>query len=93
MICEYSPDGVWLWSKYAGTVLELTISPVLAIMALSGLTDIAVHALSEADWDVMAIPPATDPLVVRLQGVNALWQYQLTLSTFILTFFTQEVRG
>ena len=92
VICEYSPDGVWLWAKYAGTVLELTISSVLAVMALSGLTDIAVHVLSEAEWDMMAIPPATDSLVVRLQGVNALWQYQLTLSTFILTFFTQEVR-
>ena len=92
MICEYSPDGAWLWAKYAGTVLELTIRSVLAVMALSGLTYIAVHVLSEAEWDMMAIPPATDSLVVRLQGVNALWQYQLTLSTFILTFFTQEVR-
>ena len=35
------------------------------------------------------MPPAEEELIQSLNGLNTLWEYQLTLSTFILTFFTQ----
>ena len=34
IICEYESDGLWLWTKYRGTVLSLTIVPCLFTMAL-----------------------------------------------------------
>ena len=35
-------------------------------------------------------PPADEELIQSLNGLNTLWEYQLTLSTFILTFFTSQ---
>lgn len=38
----------------------------------------------------MAIPPESDPLIQQLGGMKTLWEYQLTLCTFILAFFTSQ---
>ncbi|KAH8078541.1 hypothetical protein JL720_9739 [Aureococcus anophagefferens] len=38
VVCEYRPDGVWLWTKWRGTVLEMTILPAAATMAPRGPT-------------------------------------------------------
>ena len=44
-------------------------------------------------WDLLAIPTATDPLIKRLSALSKVWEYQLTLSTFILTFFLSHAFG
>mmetsp|Transcript_508 Transcript_508/g.631 ORF Transcript_508/g.631 Transcript_508/m.631 type:complete len:467 (+) Transcript_508:102-1502(+) len=90
IICEYEPDGLWLWTKWRGTVLSLTLTPVLATLALGVGVDVSVHHLSEVSWPLLAKPPADDPIIQQLQGLNTLWGYQVTLCTFILTFFTSE---
>lgn len=41
-------------------------------------------------WPLLAVPPASDPLIQQLQGLTQLWEYLLTLCTFILTFFTSQ---
>lgn len=42
-------------------------------------------------WDIMvALPTATDHPVLRLLAIGKMWEYQLTLSTFILTFFLSQ---
>lgn len=52
--------------------------------------DRLVHHYSHETWAFLAVPPADDPLVLRLAGMKSLWEYQLTLSTFVLAFFMQE---
>mmetsp|Transcript_39676 Transcript_39676/g.80979 ORF Transcript_39676/g.80979 Transcript_39676/m.80979 type:complete len:502 (-) Transcript_39676:863-2368(-) len=90
IICEYEPDAFWLWTKWRGTVLRLVLAPVLISAISSGMLDALVHYLSSSDWPMLAVPPAEDPIVMQLQGVNKLYGYELTLCTFILTFFTAE---
>ena len=90
IICEYKPDTLWLWSKYRGTVLSITIVPVLANMAVGVATDVAVHLTAPSTWPLLAVPPASDPLIQQLSGLTQLWEYQFTLCTFILTFFTSQ---
>ena len=90
IICEYKPDGVWLWSQYTGTVLSITTFPVLAIMILAVGVDVLAHAQSDIYWSLLRVPPSSDPFIQQLQGLNSLFEYQLTLATFILTFFTSQ---
>mmetsp|Transcript_2797 Transcript_2797/g.4526 ORF Transcript_2797/g.4526 Transcript_2797/m.4526 type:complete len:495 (+) Transcript_2797:41-1525(+) len=91
IIGEYEPDAFWLWSRWKGTVLSMTIVPVLLSMCIGVGVDFAVHSLvSESDWPAFSVPPADAPLVQQLEGLNSLWEYQVTLTTFILTFFTTE---
>ena len=52
--------------------------------------DVAVHNLSSNSWPILATPPSDDPLIQQLIGLNSLWGYQVTLCTFVLTFFTAE---
>ena len=88
IICEYKPDALWLWSQYRGTVLSITMcrccSPSLARARRRGAR------VAEIPWGVTEIPPADNPLIQQLGGLNKLWEYQLSLATFILTFFTSQ---
>eukprot|EP00978_Attheya_sp_CCMP212_P002355 scaffold4850_cov50-Attheya_sp.AAC.6 len=90
IICEYDPDGTWLWMKWKGTVLSMTVVPVCLAMALGATVDYVAHFSSTETWPFWAIPPPDDPFIQQLQGIKSLWSYQVTLCTFILTFFTQE---
>ena len=109
IICEYEPGALWLWTRWRGTVLSLTIVPVVWNIGIGILVDAAVHyqihhsslissgnpassptSLMHRTWPLLAIPPQDDPLIQQLAGLNSLWEYQVTLTTFILTFFTAE---
>lgn len=90
IICEYDPKGWWLWRKWNGTVLKATWRSVLVAM----LAGIALDYVARdyrlpfpLSWDVVAIPGETTPFIKRLAALTKVWEYQLTLSTFILTFF------
>ena len=74
IIREYRPDALWLWGKWTGTVLALVAVPTLLTMA------IALSIVFIGDEYIL------DALV----GVKPLWEYLLTLCTFILTFFTSQ---
>jgi hypothetical protein len=89
IICEYEPKGRWLWSKWNGTVLKATWRSVLFAM----LTVLAIDYVARGcNWsmyklfDVQAVD-TTSVLIKRLSAVTKVWEYQLSLSTFILTFF------
>jgi len=90
IICEYESNGLWLWTRWKGTVLSMIAVPVLLSMLVGFGVDVAAHSYSEYSWSVLAIPPTDDPLVVSLQGLNSLWEYQFTLCSLVLTFFTAE---
>lgn len=90
IICEYKPDAFWLWSRYRGTVLSLTVGPVALTMLLSVGVDLYSHQHAAASWPLHVLPPREENLIQGLLAVNKLWEYQLTLATFILTFFTSQ---
>ena len=90
VICEYKADGAWLWRKWTGTVLSITFVPVLVSMGFGVAIDLAARFGCQDTWPLLAVPPADEELIQSLNGLNTLWEYQLTLSTFILTFFTQQ---
>ena len=64
--------------------------PVITNVVIGIAVDRVVHCHSDQTWAFLAVPPADDPLVLQLVGLKSLWEYQLTLCTFILAFFTQE---
>ncbi|KAH8069239.1 hypothetical protein JL721_6058 [Aureococcus anophagefferens] len=68
----------------------MTILPVVVTMALGAAVDGGAHALAASAWPFWGVPPVEDPLIRQLSGLGALWEYNLTLCTFILTFFTQQ---
>ena len=93
IICEYEPNGFWLWTKWRGTVLQLTIKSIL-ISCLTGIAiDYWARSVSKVSWPLIAVPPANDPLIISLEGLRKMWGYQLTLGTFVLTFFTSQAYG
>jgi predicted membrane chloride channel (bestrophin family) len=79
VICEYAPDGLWLWTKWRGTVLKLVILPVLLNMCLCA----AIVYYGEMHVEDVLVQDL-------LEGVHKMWDYQVTLTTFIVTFFTAE---
>lgn len=91
IICEYNPKGRWLWWKWNGTVLKATWGSVVFAMLMGFAIDYIARGCSLANyklsWDMAAVPTATDPLIKRLSAISKVWEYQLTISTFILTFF------
>ena len=92
IISEYDPDPLWLWTRWNGTVLKLALVPVVFNICFAICVDISVHHFAESSWPVLSIPPAEDPMIQQLEGLNKLWGYQVTLTTFILTFFTGMLR-
>ena len=46
VICEYEPDGLWLWTRFRGTVLESTGAWAAVAMALGLGVGAGAHALS-----------------------------------------------
>ena len=90
IICEYKADSTWLWTKWRGTVLQMTYKPILLTMGVGLAIDYLIYKSSTATWSFISVPPADDPLIQQLLGLNSLWEYQLTLATFVLTFFTSQ---
>lgn len=91
VICEYEPSGIWLWLKWKGTVLKATWVSVLLAMCVGVVLDFfARRRLSTTSWLIFSVPTPTDPFIMGLMGLKKIFEYQLTLCTFILTFFTSE---
>jgi len=90
IICEYDPDAWWLWKKWRGTALSMVWGPVMINIALGICVDRYVHFYSDETWPLFAVPPAESPVIQQLVGMKSLWEYQLTLCTFILAFFTSQ---
>mmetsp|Transcript_23752 Transcript_23752/g.55918 ORF Transcript_23752/g.55918 Transcript_23752/m.55918 type:complete len:556 (-) Transcript_23752:59-1726(-) len=90
ILCEYEPDALWLWTRWRGTVLSMTYIPIAFNVAIGIFVNWYVHSHTEATWSYFAVPPQDEPLIQELAGLKTLWEYQLTLCTFILAFFTGQ---
>ena len=90
IICEYEPDAWWLWTKWSGTALSMTYTSIIINVSIGILVDWYVHSHTATSWNFFSVPPSDDPLILELSGFKTLWEYQLTLCTFILAFFTSQ---
>ena len=92
IICEYKPKGRWLWCKWNGTVLKATWKSVLVAMLTGLVLDFFARGGSFANYSLSmpSIPADADQLIKRLSAISKTWEYHLTLTTFILTFFLSQ---
>ena len=90
IICEYEPDALWLWTRWRGTVLSMTYIPIAFNIGIGILVNWYVHSHTQETWTFFQVPPQEEPVVQELAGLKTLWEYQLTLCTFILAFFTSQ---
>lgn len=90
VICEYEPDSMYLWTKWKGTVGQLIYPYVIFNVLVGMVVAFTVRECSDATWSFFAVPPQDDSIIQELHGFNRIWSYQVTLTTFILTFFTSE---
>ena len=96
IICEYNPQGRWLWRKWNGTVLKATWKSVVFSMLTGFIIDYTARGSSlskyRLSWDILSeVPTENTPFLIKnLSAVTKVWEYQLTLSTFILTFFLSQ---
>ena len=91
IVCEYEPSGFWLWKKWQGTVLKITLRSCLILMTVGMFLDWSVRkyimSASSSTWSLLSVPPASEPLIQSLSGLKKLWEYQLTGKTFKYFFF------
>lgn len=90
ILCEWEPDALWLWTQWEGTALSVTWIDVALNIALGVAVDRWVHMHAVSTWTFWVVPPASDPLVKELVGLKTFWEYQLTLCSFLLAFFTSQ---
>ena len=97
IIRPYDPEGAWLWTQWSGSLLQLTRWKVLGLAALAGANCAVVNNALQADWPLFAMPGpsldamiASEPLVARLESLSTVWEYELTLCTFVVTFFLNQ---
>jgi len=98
IICEYDPRGRWLWTKWNGTVLKTTWKYVLAAMAMGLFVDFLARGRTLSNycslsWSLLSAPEISNPMIQHLTSIKKLWEYQLSLATFILTFFLSHAFG
>jgi len=95
IIGEYDPNGWWLWRKWQGTVLKMTKGSIIRLMGMGLLLDILARKhgkLAGSTWSLLEVPLKTS-MIQSLTGIRKMWQYHLTLATFILTFFLSQAYG
>ena len=64
-----------------------TLYLIAAAVVNGGDVDSLVDGLS---WVSFEIPHSKDPIIETLSALNSLWEYQLSLTTFTLSFFVNH---
>ncbi|GAX26970.1 hypothetical protein FisN_9Lh274 [Fistulifera solaris] len=95
IIRQYVPSRYWLWTRWAGTILQYNIKTTLFNMLFSfGFILLARRITNDQPPFHMGLSPnKTHPFIERLTIVHKLWSYQMSLTTFILTFFLNQSFG
>eukprot|EP00986_Skeletonema_menzelii_P010580 scaffold5194_cov144-Skeletonema_menzelii.AAC.3 len=110
VVAEYDPDGLWLWTRWDGTIRQMTFQNVIGSLLWALIVDlyayyhytvylIATAAVNGGDvsslisnlaWTSFEIPHSKDPIIDTLGAINGLWEYQLSLTIFTLSFFVNH---
>ena len=86
----FSPRGSWLWTRWHGTVLETTWKPTILLMSVAAFVVFFTYSHATWTWPLLAVPDPTNPVVMRLKALDTMWNYLLTLATFVSSFFVSQ---
>jgi hypothetical protein len=87
VIPKYTGAVTWAWRQWSGTIIERLWQQVAYNMLVPALIVLGVHALDPSTSLWWQIPGEPHFLVTPLLAVNHGWNYLLTLTTFVTTFF------
>ena len=102
IIFQFSTSARWLWHRWKGTVFEVIWPYLVQKVLLSTITCIAIRYWAGGAWPLFADPTVTasgyawalfaapNESVIffrRLTCFNIMWNFLLSLTTFVLTFF------
>jgi len=90
IIRQYKPNRVWLWRRWTGTVLQHSYRTTLLNMLYSLAFIALTRRLTDPSWHIGLAPDHSHPFIQRLDIIRKLWSYQMSLTTFILTFFVNQ---
>lgn len=100
IIRTFKSPRIWLWKRWNGTVLQHSYRTVCLMMAISLVFIFITRRITDPTWHLGLSPDKAHPFIARLEIIRKLWSYQMSLTTFILTFFVnqafsfwQEVHG
>lgn len=71
-------------------MLERSWPQILRNMVLGTLMVVAVRTATDVTWALWTVPDSSHPVVSHLRALDTMWNYQLTLTTFVLTFFINQ---
>ena len=84
----WNGQASWLWRQWSGTIFETAWPRAVVSMVLSALLVAALWATTPRDQlQRLSMPDPAHPLVARLKVISGMWDLQLTLTTFVTTFF------
>ena len=90
IIKSYKSSRWWLWTRWSGTVLQHNLWPTFLNMLFSTVTIMILRRLTDPMWPIGMAPDPSHPLIIKLAIFQKIWLYQMTLTTFILTFFVNK---
>ncbi|CAB9498691.1 dependent protein kinase regulatory subunit [Seminavis robusta] len=90
IIRQYQSSRFWLWKKWTGTVFQHNWRTVTFNMAMSLLFIVLVRRCTDPTWKIGLTPDHSHPFIQRLDIIRKIWGYQMSLTTFILTFFLNQ---
>ena len=90
LIDQYEPEPSWLWRQWHHTVVPETWLTMVVVMSLATVGLIIFRGLGHVTWPPFAVPDKDHPAIARLHGLTIMWNYQLTLTTFVTSFFVSE---
>ncbi|KAL7545353.1 hypothetical protein ACHAWF_008704, partial [Thalassiosira exigua] len=95
VILPYRPERLWLWRRFDGTVLKISLGPTLVNMALcAAFVVYARHCAGDPLFEVGAgAPDPSSEFVQKLDLVGKIWDLDRTLTSFVLTFFVSQSYG
>lgn len=94
IIHKFKPQRLWLWTRWRYTVLAFSYPFVLFNMTLTGIIALAVELSAGSDWIPGYEPDQENPIIMQLNTIfGQVFNYLMTLATFVLTFYLSEAFG
>lgn len=93
LIKQCEPRRAWLWARWRGTVVQHNARTALLSMLASTVFVIFARSFANPTWPLGFPPDPEHPLIQHLHQIQELWLYQMTLTTFILTFYVNQAFG
>ena len=91
IIAGFHPQASWLWKQWHGTVLQQTWRPAIGMMAVALLFVLCMEHCRT--WPLLAVPDGDNSMIMQIKGLNKMWGYLLTMTTFVNSFFLSQAYG